>query len=358
MMDLSKMFRRLGLVAVLATIAAAVPASAQTGGVEGRVTLQDGSICVGCRVILERIEIKGTYKTKTNKKGEYIYIGLPIGNYKITLQSPAGQDLFFFNNKHVTMGDPTQVDFDLPKETTVLKKEAESNPEYRQKVEEQQKEEKQLEGLKALFDQGNALLEQKQYAEAAAKFQQALPLAKGKNREAVLTRLADSYSKAKDKDKAIATYEEAIQADPASAGLHNNLGNVYADGGDVDKAKAEFQKAAELDPAGAAQYYFNLGAILYNTGKMDDAVAAFQKATSTDPKYANAYFWLGQALMGKATTDENGNVVAAPGTQEAFETYLKLEPNGPNAATAKALLQTIQGGVGTVFKKEKKKKGN
>jgi Tfp pilus assembly protein PilF len=357
-MNLSKMFQRLGLVAVLATIAAGVPASAQTGGVTGKVTLQDGSVCVGCLVIIERTEIKGTYKTKTNKKGEYIYIGLPLGNYKITLESPTGQTLFYFNNKHLEMGEPTQVDFDLPKEVAAAKKEQEANPEYQKRLADQEKEEKQIAGLKTVYDQGNALFDQKQYAQAAAKFQEALPLAKGKNREAVLTRLADSYAKAKDKDKAVATYQEAIQADPTSAGLHNNLGNVYADSGDIDKAKAEFQKAAELDPTGAAQYYFNLGAVLYNTGKMDDSVAAFQKATSIDPKYANAYFWLGQALMGKATTGENGEVVAAPGTKEAFETYLKLEPNGPSAAAAQALLKTIEGGVGTEFKKEKKKKGH
>ncbi len=357
-MDLSKMFQRVGLVAVLATIAAGVPASAQTGGVTGKVTLQDGSVCVGCHVIIERTEIKGIYKTKTNKKGEYIYIGLPLGNYKITLESPTGQTLFYFNNKHLEMGDPTEVDFDLAKEVAAAKKDQETNPEYQKRLAEQQKEEKQIAGLKTTYDQGNALFDQKQYAEAAAKFQEALPLAKGKNREAVLTRLADSYAKAKDKDKAVATYQEAIQADPTSAGLHNNLGNVYADSGDIDKAKAEFQKAAEMDPTGAAQYYFNLGAVLYNTGKMDDSVAAFQKATSIDPKYANAYFWLGQALMGKATTGENGEVVAVPGTKEAFETYLKLEPNGPSAAAAQALLKTIEGGVGTEFKKEKKKKGH
>jgi tetratricopeptide (TPR) repeat protein len=353
-MDRAKTFHWLGLAVVLAAFAAAVPAFAQTGGVTGKVTLQDGSTCVGCLVILERLEIKGTYKTKTNKKGEYTYIGLPIGGYKITLENPSGQTLFYLNNKHVGMGDTTQVDFDLPKEMAEVKKEQESNPEFQQKVAEQQKEEKQVAGLKSLYDEGNALFEQKKYPEAADKFEQALPLAQGKNHLAVLERLADTYAKAKEKDKAIATYQQVIAADPTSAGVHNNLGNVYADSGDTEKAKAEFQKAAELDPAGAAQYYFNLGAVLYNTGKMDDSVAAFQKATSIDPKFANGYFWMGQALLGKATTGANGQVVAAPGTKEAFETYIKLDPNGPNVATAQALLQTIEGGVGTEYNKKKK----
>lgn len=354
-MDLYKVFQRLGLAAALFVFGAAIPAAAQTGGVTGKATMQDGSPCAGCFIILDRQEIKGSYKVKTNKKGEYTYIGLPIGNYKITLESPTGQTLFFFNGKHLGMGDPTQVDFDLAKEVAAVKKDQQANPEYQQKIQEQEKQEKQMTSLKTLYDAGNAAFEQKNYTDAVSKFEQALPLAQGKNREAVLTRLADSYAKVKDKDKAVATYQEAIQGDPTSAGLHNNLGNVYADSGDIEKAKAEFQKAAEIDPAGAAQYYFNLGAVLYNTGKMDDAVAAFQKATSTDPKFANAYFWLGQALLGKATTGEGGKVVAAPGTREALETYLKLDPNGPNVATAQALLQTIEGGVDTQYKKEKKK---
>lgn len=353
-MDLWKRFRWLGLAAMLA-VCAAVPARGQTAGITGKVTLQDGTACAGCQLVIERQEIKGVYKCKTNKKGGYTYIGLPIGTYKITLQSPTGQTLFFFNNKRLGLGDPTEVDFDLPKEMASVKKEQEANPEYQQKIQAQEKEQKQVAGLKSLYDQGNALYDQKKYPEAVEKFEQSLPLAQGKNRLAVLQRLADSYAKAKERDKAIATYQQAIEADPTAAGLHNNLGNVYADSGDTEKAKAEFQKAAELDPPGAAQYYFNLGAIMYNTGKMDDSVAAFKKATELDPKMANAYFWLGQALLGKATTGEGGKVVAAPGTKEAFEAYLKLDPNGPNVATAQALLQTLGGSVETQFSKKKKR---
>jgi tetratricopeptide (TPR) repeat protein len=354
-MRLSKTLQRMGWVAVLALFAAAVPAHAQTAGITGKATLQDGSLCVGCPVILDRLEIKGTYKCKTNKKGNYTYIGLPLGNYKITLESPDGQVLFYFNNKRLGLGDPVEVNFDLAKEIAAAKKEQEANPEYQKKEQQLEKENKQIAGLKSLYEEGNALFDQKKFPEAADKFEQALPLAQGKNREAVLQRLADTYAKAKDRDKAIATYQQAIEADPTAAALHNNLGNVYADSGDTEKAKAEFEKAAQLDPPGAAQYYFNLGAVLYNTGKMDDSVAAFKKATETDPKFANAYFWLGQALLGKATTGEGGKVVAAPGTKEAFQTYLQLDPNGPNVATAQALLQTIEGSVDTSYTKKKKK---
>ena len=376
-MSLSRMIRWMGLALVFAAFAGVIPARAQTGGIEGKVTLQDGTLCAGCPVLIERQEIKGTYKTKTDKHGKYIYIGLPIGTYKVTLQDPNGRVLFFFGGKHLGLGEPTEVDFDLAKEMAIAKKEQESNPEVQKQREQQAKEKKEFTGLKGVFDEGAALmaaaqglqagpsdpLEKRQqieqerlqkYAQAAEKFEQALPLAKGKDQLVVLERLADTYAKARQRDKAIATYQQAIAASPTNASLHNNLGNVYADSGQIDKAKEEFQKAAELDPAGASQYYFNLGAIMYNTGQMDESAKAFKKATEIDPKSANPYFWLGQALLGKATTGEGGKVIAAPGTKEAFETYLKLDPNGQNAATAQALLQTLEGGVATEFSKKKK----
>lgn len=356
-MDLSRTFQRLGLAVALLVLASAIPAYSQTGGISGKVTLRDGTICVGCQIVLDRIEIKGTYKAKTNKKGQYIYIGIPMGNYKITLFSPSGQQLFYFNNRHITMGDPTEVDFDLAKEIAAAEKEQSSNPEYQKRKEQIEKEEKQMNNLKAVFNEGNALFDEQKYPEAAEKYQQALPLAKGKNHVVVLERLADTYAKAKENDKAIATYQEAIAADPTSAGMHNNLGNVYANTGKTEMAKQEFQKAAEIDPAGAAQYYFNLGAVLYNTGKMDDAAEAFKRAISVDAKDANAYFWLGLSLAGKMTTDPSGKVTTPPGTLDAFQKYLELAPNGPNAAAAKAQIQIIQGGIETQFSKPKKKKG-
>ncbi len=351
-MDFMRKLYGLALVAVFLVLAGAVPARAQSGGATGKVTLTDGTPCVGCWVVLERQEIKGTYKVKTNKKGEFIYIGLPLGNYKITLQNPSGQTLFFFNGKHIGMGEPTQIDFDLPKE---MKAQQAANPEAFKQVEQQQKEQKQFTGMKGLFDEGNTLLGEKKFPEAADKFTQALPLANGKNKAIVLSRLAEAYDGSKQFDKAIATYQQAIGINPQDGDLHNNLGSDYANTGKIEDAKTEFQKAAEINPAGAAQYYFNYGAVLYNTGKMDEAAEAFKKCLSLDPKKADAYFWLGLALSGKMTTSPDGKVVTPPGTLEAFQKYLEIAPTGPNAEAAKAQIQIIQGSVDTQYIKKKKK---
>ena len=346
----------LGLFVTLGSLVVVAPVFAQTGGLTGKVTLQDGSPCVKCTVQIDRQEIKGNYHVQTNKKGEFVYVGLPIGNYKITFLDPNGRQLFNFGGKHVGMGDPTDASLDMAKEMATAKKEQQASPEAQKQLQEEAKEQKQFAGLKQLFDQGNTLYDQKQYEQAAAVFEQAAALAKDKNLIAILSREADSYHKARMNDKAVDAYQKAIAAAPSDPNLHNNLGSVYADMGKVPEAQQEFQKSAELDPANASRAYFNLGVVMYNKGKMDEAADALKKSVGLDPKYADAYFLEAQALMGKASMTPNGKVVAAPGTVEALQNYLKLDPNGKYATTAQAMLQTLQGQVETEVKVKKKKK--
>jgi len=358
--------RVMGVVIILAALLTCVPVFAQTGGLTGKCTGQDGTPLAGYTVLVERTEIKWSSKVKTNKKGEYIYIGLAPGNYKITLMDPSGRAIHNISN-HVGIGDPTQVDFDMAKEIAIALKDQEANPEYQRKKAEEDKEQKTFTGLKQLFDQGQLLYDQKRYIEAIGMYEQALPLAKDKNVPVILARLAESYGKAantetstdarkQDQDKAFDYYQKALQVNPNDPALHNNLGSLYADTGKVTEAQAEFQKAAELNPTQASTYYYNMGVILVNKGKMDEAAVALKKSTDTDPNNANAWYWYGMALLGKAVYKPDGTVAPAPGTMEAFQTYLKLAPKGEWAAASQASLDQIQGKVETEYKAPKKTK--
>lgn len=358
-MSLSSLRRVLGLAVVIAALAAVEPAFAQTGGLTGKCTGDNGQPLVKYILKIERQEIKGVYHVKTNKKGEYIYIGLPIGNYKVTLQDPNGRDVVFLST-HIGLGDPTELNFDVGKEKALAEearqKQIDANPELKKQQEQQEKEAKQFTGLKQLFTQGTTLMNEQKYTEAAQAFEKALPLAKEKNVPIVLAKLAESYQKSHQYPKAVENYTKAIEARPDDATLHNNLGNVYAEMGKIPEAAAEFKKAAEMDPSQASRYYFNYGAVMYNQGKMDEAAEAFKKAAEIDTNYADAYFMQGRALMAKLSMTPDGKVVAAPGTAEALEKYLELEPQGKYAAEAQSMLQTVQGSVQTQYTKKKKKK--
>ena len=352
--------RKLVIFAVVtAALAAALPALGQTGGLTGEARDESGKPMVGYTIQIERQEIRGNYKAKTDKKGHYVYIGLPLGNYKVTLADPNGHEVYHFGGVHVGIGDPTVQDFDMAKEKAAQAEQAKTNPEMQKALAQQkaaEEENKQFTGLKQVFDQGVALQNSKQFAEAAAMFEKAIPLAKEKNLVAVEEHLADSYAGAKQYDKAVETYNKAIELDPNDSALHNSLGSTYAQMNKIPEAQAEFKKAADLDPTHAAQAYYNMGAIFYNTGKMDEAADAFKKASELDPNNAAAYALLGRALMGKLTMGADGKVVAPPGTVEALEKYLKLDPNGPYAQEVTADLQVIQGQVQTEYKVDKKKK--
>ena len=348
----------LGLAIVLGIWIGAGTAHAQNGGLTGHVTLPDGTACVKCPIIIERQSVKGHYETKTDKKGNYVYIGLTPDQYKITLEDPTTGKVLYYIGHHVGMGDPTEVNFDLPKEMAQQQKEQKSNPAYQQQQAEQQKETQQFNTLKQVFDQGQALEAQKQWAEAAAMMQKAEPMAakNAKNLAAVMEHEASDLQNAKMYDQAAQIYEKLIAADPTNATFHSDLGTTYASQGKAQEGEAECAKAGQTSPADGTRCYFNLGAIANNAGKMDDAANAFQKATQLDPKNADAFFLEGQALMGKATMGPDNKIVPAPGTVEALQTYLQLDPNGKYAASAQSMLASIQGGVQTEYKATKKKK--
>ncbi|MGH9327827.1 MAG: tetratricopeptide repeat protein [Terriglobia bacterium] len=456
----SRFFQKwIGIAFVIAMAVTTVPLMAQTGGLTGTAKGLQGQRLSRYPIIIQRQEIKGTYKTKTNKHGSYVYIGLPIGNYKVILEDPQGHPLFYVM-KHVGLGDPTEVDFNLAQEKgaqqqlEVLKEQKqfgalkqqfdqgmslynqgkyeeagdafakavplasgknqaavlgnEANAYFKagqydksaqalqQAIEKdpsnqalhaalgndyvkmgkipeaatefkkagEQVNEKALEqdqkaasanqsfkNLKQAFDAGNQLYSGGQYAQAAASFEKAIPLAKGKNLPVIYSRAADSYAKAKQYPQAIAAYQKAIQLDPTNGGYLNNLGSLYGAMGKPDLAVQEYEKAAQVAPTNAARYYYNIGATMTNAGKEDAAAAAFKKATQLDPNYADAYFLEAQALMGKATVDKSGKVVAAPGTVQALQSYLKVAPTGQYAAAAKQMLQTLEGNVQTQYKR-------
>ena len=106
--------------------------------------------------------------------------------------------------------------------------------------------------------------------------------------------------------------------------------------GEFQRAGEELSKCAELDPANGGKYFYNLGAVLSNSGRKEEAIEAFRRATEADPNYAMAWYQLGLRLSAEATVDEKtGKSIPPPGTVEALQKYLDLEPEGRYAAAAR-----------------------
>ena len=173
--------------------------------------------------------------------------------------------------------------------------------------------------------------------------------------------MGEAYDLAGRNDEAINAYQQAVAAKPDNAGYYNNLGNVLARAGKIDDAKAAYSKSAELDPANAGMAWRNFGISLYQAGRMQEAVEPLQKATQVDPKNAQGWYLLGACLVASADYKQVGDkmeVTLKPGTVEAYQKAIELDPNGPYGAQAKQGLEAVQqltGGIETKVGAKKKK---
>jgi tetratricopeptide (TPR) repeat protein len=363
------------LLALPVTLFFSAACFAQTVAFEGDVKGEDGKPVQKALVKIERKDIKGNYKVNTDKKGHYFYGGLPNGTYKITVEVD-GKERDSVDNVKSKFGDPTNVSFDLaqaaaragagaaaPKEEN-RNMSASDKAAYEKKKAEQEAALKKNKELNDAFNAGVEAQNNKQWDVAVASFEKASTI--GPEQNVVWGRLADSYTSlaatktGADQEaalaKAVAAYQKAIELKPDAPEYHNNYALALAKQKKFDEAQAELTKAATLDPTQAGKYYYNLGAVLVNTGQTDAAGAAFKKAIEAQPDYADAYVQYGITLMGKATVGADGKMTPVPGTAEAFQKYLELAPNGPQAETAKAMLQSIGASVETNFSKPGEKK--
>jgi hypothetical protein len=81
------------LIAAAVLVLSAISASAQTGQLRGHVILkqQDGTAVKPADVVIDvyRTDMSGNFHTKTDKKGEFVFAGLPfIGTYIVAASLP------------------------------------------------------------------------------------------------------------------------------------------------------------------------------------------------------------------------------------------------------------------------------
>ncbi len=305
-------------VALLAVVAFGVPAFAQsTGMVKGKVMDAANQPVEGAKVVIDFADgMNRKYEVKTNKKGEFIQIGLQPGNYKITA-SKEGVGVQGFDVR-VRLGTPLEVNFVLapagPGGAPMSKEDVE---------------------FRKIFQEGVTALQANDYDTALARFQQ------------TATTRADCFQ------------------------CHLGVGEAYRGKGDFANAEAEFKKAAELKPdapepyralrdmyntqkkfdeaaamaeeankrgggtaaGGSAADLYNQAATFWNAGKFNEAKASLDQALTLDANHADSHFLMGKVLV---------NQGALPEALNHLEQYLQFAPTGQNAAEAKTLVDALK----------------
>ncbi len=398
------MKRNLGYAVLVAILCAifAVPAVAQSATVKGVCKDAQGNPIADAQVVWHNNDNGRTFTLKTNKKGEYFSLGLDPGKYLITL-SKDGKELDSVKNYQIG-SDESILDFDLKKtqEQAVqdtAKKQGMTPEQVKQMQEQAANTEKYNANIKVINEKLSAATAATKsappdYDKAIALMDEAVAMAP--NEDLVWFRKGAIYldsakaqtdvaEKTKRNTEAFNDLQKAVDLrktamansaagtpgkPPAPGGpsdntkmaaYYDNLGIAAGRIGKTDDAVNAYNQAATLDPANAAHYYLNLGILLTNANMKSDptvtkqAVEAFDKSIAADPKNADAYYFKGSNLIGLAKMDSNSKVVAPPGTAEAFQKYLELQPNGPHAAEAKSMLALVGSTLETTYGTKKKK---
>ncbi|MBV9405603.1 MAG: carboxypeptidase regulatory-like domain-containing protein, partial [Acidobacteriaceae bacterium] len=264
-------------------------ASAQTTMLQGDVKDQTGQPLKGAVIVLDRTDIKGHYQVKTDKKGHWLYMGLPAGTYDISCQVN-GQTMDKVSGVKSGYGDNPPVDFDLRK---VVAQQAQAkqvnasgeltqeqargmSKEQREQYEAQLKKNSEaIKKNKALDDANNAGQDALKMATAdtdkakkATDYQAAVDaFTKGTqldaNQVVFWSGLGEAYyglgltqtgdDRTKSLDGAADAYKKAIAIHPEEASLYNQLGNIYGAERKIPEATDALNKAAQLDPTMAAK---------------------------------------------------------------------------------------------------------
>ena len=358
-------------------------AAAQNGSIAGTILDVNGKPWFGLNV--EAVSDQGAkLDAKTDAEGKYAIRNLRPGVYTLTITTfPAPNDKqppVAMGQLKVSSGEEAKRDMNFK---DVM---AKAGTEAVEKVKKQEEEKQKFEGMKAHFSAGAALLEQERKAKddlaratpdqrdalkqnlkdlsdkASGEFQAAQKAASEKdpNQHLLWAKLGEAYDIAGRNDEAAQAYQQAVAAKPDDPGYYNNLGNVLARAGKIDEARAAYTKSAELDPTKAATAWRNFGISLYNANRGGDAIEPLQKSAELDPKSAQTWYLLGACLIYKMTVKKVGDKDVpefAPGTIEAYQKAVELDPNGPFGQQAKeglAQLEQMKPGIDIRVTKKKK----
>jgi len=132
--------------------------------------------------------------------------------------------------------------------------------------------------------------------------------------------LADAYTRAKNLDKAEATYKMLVGLNPEGATTYyGKIIQMYDEAGQYDKAIEAARKIIEMNPKNELAL-FNLGIMCLKLQRTDDAVQAFRDALALKPDYASAQYNIGYSYSLAKRWKES---------VEGFQKYTELAPDDP-----------------------------
>jgi len=317
--------RRLFSASILILACVATGVTGQEGRGAGRlagiVVDEAGNPVEGASISLEYLQFTNKMTTTSNANGQWAFIGLGKGVISLTVSKegflPATIQLDISGAKKNPEPKIT-----LKKPTGDVKKEGLSD------------------ASKEILLRGNALFEEKRYAEALALYQEFVE--KFPDLSKVRLNVANCYIELQEFDKAVTEYQKVLDllsADPPEKRDLKLTGQIFAGMGDAylrqnkfAEAEQYFRKSIDLDPADHALAY-NVAEIMMQAGNADEAIRYYEMAIKIKPDWPKSYLKLGYAWLNK------GNIKTA---LEAFAKCVEIGPaDDPDVAQARDIIKKI-----------------
>jgi tetratricopeptide (TPR) repeat protein len=290
-------------------------AQAQTGTARGRVLDAQGQPVAEAKVLIEfQGGVTRKFEVKTNKKGEFMQVGMQPGPYRFTVSKEGFQSSFA--ELRVSLGDPTQVpDFQLRTTAQVAQESGGAA----------------AAALRTGFQKAVELQSAGKVDEAEAAYKAILTTSP--DVPEVYQNLGQLYLAKKDYPAAETAFQKGLELRPDSTDMTTQLARVYQESGQPEKAMALVEQAAGANPQDA-KAQLNRGIFLLNANKNEEAIGAFEAAIAADPNAPDAYYHLGTQLIGQGKIPE---------AIERLEKFLSLNPtNEQYVATAHGLLKALK----------------
>jgi Tfp pilus assembly protein PilF len=293
-----------GAFALVALLTLAVAPALAQSQIRGKVVDAQNKPVEGAVITFESQSSNAKRDTKSDKKGEFIQIGLASGPWKITATKEGVGTAT--TSGQVTQGRPVDVNLKLePPRAGGIN--AGGDP-------------KAAAEIQALAGAASAASQAGNWDEAVTKYNELV--AKVPTCAECFVQLGNAQAAKKSYPEAEAAFKQSLTV-RETADAYNGLVRIYNDQKKFDLAAEAGGKAASLSATagggGNAEATYNNGVVLFNAGKFAEAKAQFDAAAKADPNMALAHYYLGMANL-------NGGDLA--GATAAFEAYLKLDPDG------------------------------
>jgi tetratricopeptide (TPR) repeat protein len=143
--------------------------------------------------------------------------------------------------------------------------------------------------------------------------------------------IGNSYRAKGEHEQALAAYEALLAGEPDNETVKAEIARTKLAMGDFESASAELEAAASGLNASREDLY-NLGELEFAKGEVDTAAQWYEKASMVDPNWGLPLFKLALVALNKGEMDS---------AKEYFQKVIDVDPNSAEAAQAKATLDAL-----------------